>query len=48
MINSTGMLIDQLNELGREEVALVVLEHVQCYRIKIMDINNCSMTGNQI
>lgn len=42
------MLIDRLNELGREEVALVVLQHVQCYRIKLMDINNFSMTVNQL
>lgn len=43
-----GMLIDQLNELGREEVALIVLQHTQCYKIKIIDINNCSIMVNQL
>ncbi|XP_025421545.1 death-associated protein kinase dapk-1-like isoform X2 [Sipha flava] len=42
-----GMLIDRLTELGREEVALVVLQHVQCYRINIIDINSCSVAINQ-
>ncbi|XP_060849352.1 death-associated protein kinase 1-like isoform X2 [Rhopalosiphum padi] len=43
-----GTLVDQLNELGREEVALVVLQNIQCFRIKVMDINNCSVTLNQL
>lgn len=43
-----GTLVDQLNELGREEVALVVLQHIQCFRIKVMDINNCPITFNQL
>lgn len=42
------MLVDRLTELGREEVALVVLQHVQCYRINIIDINNCSVAVNQL
>lgn len=41
------MLIDRLTELGREEVALVVLQHVQCFRINI-NINNCSVAVNQL
>ncbi|XP_027841217.2 death-associated protein kinase 1-like isoform X1 [Aphis gossypii] len=43
-----GTLVDQLNELGREEVALAVLQNIQCFRIKVMDINNCSVTLNQL
>ncbi|XP_050423467.1 death-associated protein kinase 1-like [Adelges cooleyi] len=34
-----GMLIDRLNEIERKEGVLVILQHIQCYRIKTMDIN---------
>ncbi|XP_025203710.1 death-associated protein kinase 1-like isoform X2 [Melanaphis sacchari] len=43
-----GTLVDQLNELGREEVALIVLQNIQCFRINVMDINNCSVTLNRL
>lgn len=42
------MLIDQLNELGREEVASIVLQHVQCFKIEVMNVNKCLTTVDQV